>query len=272
MKTLERAFHDLKGNLDSGNSLVDRRLTAIQDYICHYVNTRDYEGLTHVRDELLELTRDSESRDNYSFRLGKIAAIAELVWGITATERLLSHSRQLTAREREVLLAIQRHKEITNSQLCKMFSMEPNHTSNVLAQLRKTDLVFVRPMGKERWYSLTPLGEKTADHLQPPETVKIEEETEHFMVQSSDLQSYSYRKHMISFAEERNYYFIDQDYDMHVSSLDGTTRGIEVKSHGRGRIFARSKSLVQTDRYPVTRECDFQDWRGKRDYFELCEE
>ncbi|QCT03683.1 hypothetical protein E6C60_2972 [Paenibacillus algicola] len=269
MKLLEHALRDLNTDLSADNPLLDRRLTTVQDYICHYVNARDYDRLVEIRESLLELVQELNHKDLLNFRLGRISALTEVIWGITADHRLMSDASVLAPKEQAFISSLHQHKEMTNSELSKLFYMEPNHTSNVLAKLRKLDFVFVRPSGKERWYSLTPIGENVARKLDEEQQRQQRKKVE-IIAEDDNAHEVIRPEQMMLYEEEKSYFREQGTYQDSVVLMN--TWGGEGRNYVKPRMHGKGKPMVQIIGNAASRASDCEDRFWQRIDFELCRE
>lgn len=102
----------------------------------------------------------------------------------------------------EIILILEAHGAMSQSELCESLGLQPSTLSEVLKKIRKTQLVYVRPYGKYKVYSLTAEGARYGALLRKKLRPQTEMETAIRVVQSY-LQNHDTRKRFLNMLNDK---------------------------------------------------------------------
>ena len=146
---------------------------ALEDWIIANFKREDFATVKEIKDKLEKITYKYSIVDKTSFLLGKMYSIIELVDNLLIPIELEKKLNSISDWEKRVLQYIYISYKITPKEITQKFRVNKQQISNILSSLRLKDLVTVKPYGRHRWYSVTPIGQEVLKKASQREQKKI---------------------------------------------------------------------------------------------------
>lgn len=166
----------LKDNYDQVSPKLQKDLHGIQKFMTEKIWKHEFEDVEKLKRFLeVELYGEIPS-DDKSYYLGRIHAIIELIKYFNTPREIHEKAMNLTPLENKFLQYIESEGEVCPSHIAKELNIDnKQHITNILRRLRSKELLYVTPSGKNRWYSLTPIGKQVMTALQNTISATIEQ-------------------------------------------------------------------------------------------------
>ncbi|GGA91514.1 winged helix-turn-helix domain-containing protein [Ornithinibacillus halotolerans] len=164
LKIIDKTGNNLNSNQFKEAEI---KLYLISKIINDNLNKNSFKNLEEIYKEIELLKVDKESLDKKSYLQGKIYTITE-----TLSHSLKEHktnqkilSVKNSKWHRDFLYTIKEKRYVTNSELCKIYNLKKNNTSNILNNLKNKLLINSVKIGRNIYYSITSEGLVICDKL-----------------------------------------------------------------------------------------------------------
>lgn len=169
-RTIMESLQQWKLLAREGDSEARNHLRAVLHYAMELSRKADYSTLEEVRYQLEHAIAKEEPADMASYCMGMARGMADWMSASAHAAKSEEMKAALPELESQLLRCIADNPRITPSQIMERTSIgNKQHVSNLLSKLRAKELVNYWQAGKNRWYSITELGQRILAELRTDE-------------------------------------------------------------------------------------------------------
>lgn len=159
-ETLKQKMTGIEGVLRQNPVQASMMFHEIQKTLADSIWDGSFEYCRDLAAALNRSALNAHPEDDRSYFLGKVQGMQDFLMYLEVHIKLRMEVSAVDGYELKILKLLQKHDEMTPSQIKGVLDITKQHTSNILRKLRERNAVYVFPAGRHNWYSLSSNGKR----------------------------------------------------------------------------------------------------------------